>query len=108
MSVSSGSPSQRPAASGLAALTALGIAHALWALFQWTQLVASRTGGSSFCGLGDSTTCAEVWDSPFATLVQDWTGVPIAGWGLVWSLAAFGLPLWTLAARRKGRKGIPN
>jgi hypothetical protein len=109
--VDEGARIPRPTPRALAGVVALGFAHALWALFQWTQLVASRTGGSSFCGLGESTTCAEVWDSPFATLVQDWTGVPIAGWGLVWSLAAFGLPLWTLAARAGGSRdedGTPN
>jgi serine/threonine-protein kinase len=74
--------------------------HALWSLFQWTQLVAARTGGSAFCSLDpDSTSCAEIWDSPFATAIQSWTGMPVAGFGLVWSLAAFGLPLAALAAR---------
>ena len=63
---------QRPAAAGLAALTALGGAHALWALFQWTQLVAARTGGESFCGFGDagSQACTAVWDSALASALQ--------------------------------------
>ena len=79
---------QQPAASGLAALAALGVAHALWALFQWTQLVAARTGGQSFCGFGDAggQACTAVWDSGFASTVQTYTALPVAGWGLVWSL----------------------
>jgi hypothetical protein len=94
----------RPTPRALGIVVFLGVAHGLWALFQWTQLVAARTGGSSFCGLGESTTCAEVWDSPFATAVQEWTGVPIAGWGLVWSLAATVLPLWALVERAEARR----
>lgn len=78
--------------------------HALWALFQWTQLVAARTGGSSFCGLSGSTSCVDVWNSPFASAVQGLTGMPIAGWGLVWSLAAFALPLWALAEQAGERE----
>lgn len=92
----------RPTPGALAAIVALGLASALWTLFQWTQLIAARTGGSSFCGLGDSTACAEIWDSGFATGVQEWTGLPVAGWGLAWSLGASFLPLWALM-RRAGR-----
>jgi serine/threonine-protein kinase len=92
---------QRPAAAGLAALTALGVAHALWTLFQWTQLVAARTGGQSFCGFGDaaSQACTAVWDSELASTVQAYTALPVAGWGLVWSLVAIALPLSSLAVR---------
>jgi len=93
----------RPSARGLALLVLTAFVHALWALFQWTQLVASRTGGSSFCGIGDGTSCREIWDSPFASAIQGWTGLPVAGWGLVWSAAAFALPLWALAQRAGGR-----
>jgi protein-disulfide isomerase len=91
----------RPTARGLALVISLGVAHALWALFQWTQLVAARTGGTPFCGLGDldPASCAHVWDSAFASTVQEWTGVPVAGWGLIWSLAAVALPLWALVER---------
>ena len=98
---------QHPAASGLAALTALGVAHALWALFQWTQLVAARTGGRPFCGFGDTggQACTAVWDSEFASAVQTYTALPVAGWGLVWSLVAFALPLSTLAVRAAGAGG---
>lgn len=92
----------RPTPRALAAVVALGGTSALWTLFQWTQLVAERTGGSPFCGLGNSTACADVWNSGFASGVQEWTGLPVAGWGLVWSLAATALPLWALA-RRAGR-----
>jgi serine/threonine-protein kinase len=94
----------RPTARGLALAVALAGVHALWALFQWTQLVAARSGGPSFCSFGDSGSCTEVWDSGFATAIQEWTGVPVAGWGLVWSLAASALPLLALT-RRVGADG---
>jgi serine/threonine-protein kinase len=95
------SPKHRPSAPGLAALAALGAAHALWTLFQWTQLVAARTGGQPSCGLGggDGRACTTVWDSELASAVQSLSGLPVAGWGLVWSLVAFALPLAALARR---------
>ena len=95
------SAKQRPSAPALAALTALGAAHALWTLFQWTQLVAARTGGQPSCGFGsgDAQACTAVWNSELASAVQSLSGLPVAGWGLVWSLVAFALPLAALARR---------
>lgn len=76
-----------------ARLTALGALAALWALFLWSELVRSRTGGGSFCGGGGKLDCSPVWNGAFATAVHGATGMPIAAWGLVWGLVAFALPL---------------
>jgi protein-disulfide isomerase len=82
---------------------ALAAVHALWSLFQWSQLVLARRGGDHFCGLGEPGSCATVWDLPIATAIQTWTGVPVAGWGVVWSAVAFALPLWALVRRARAR-----
>jgi serine/threonine-protein kinase len=37
-----------------------------------------------------------------AIAIQGGTGVPVAGWGLVWSVVAFALPLWALVRRARG------
>jgi serine/threonine-protein kinase len=87
----------------LALAVALAAAHALWSLFQWTQLVLARRGGDFFCGLGEAEGCATVWDLPLATAIQSWTGLPVAGWGLVWSVVAFALPLWAMVRGARGR-----
>jgi protein-disulfide isomerase len=87
----------------LALAVALAAAHALWSLFQWDQLILARRGGDFFCGLGKAEGCATVWDLPIATAVQGGTGLPVAGWGLVWSVVAFALPLWVLVRRARGR-----
>ncbi len=78
-------------------LTALGALSALWSLFLWTELVLSRSGGSSFCGSGGKLDCTGVWNGALASAVHRLTGLPVAGWGLVWSVAAFALPLAGLA-----------
>lgn len=78
-------------------LTALGALSGLWSLFLWAELVRSRTGGGSFCGAGGKLDCTPVWNGAFASTVQRLTGMPIAGWGLVWSAAAFVLALAGLA-----------
>jgi serine/threonine-protein kinase len=82
---------------------ALAAVHALWSLFQWEQLILARRGGNFFCGLGGAEGCATVWDLPIATAIQSGTGLPVAGWGLVWSVVAFGLPLWALVRQVRGR-----
>jgi serine/threonine-protein kinase len=81
----------------LAGLVALGILVALWSLLLWSQLVASRaTGAAGFCPLGDAGECTALWNAPFASAVHRMTGIPVAGWGLVWGIVAAALPLATL------------
>jgi hypothetical protein len=92
-----------PSAASLAALTALGTAAALWALFLWGELVASRLGGSPVCALGDTGSCAAAWDSAFASTVHRLSGLPVAGWGLVWGLVGFALPLVALLRAAEDR-----
>lgn len=97
--------SLRPGALGLA--VALAAVHGLWSLFQWTQLVLARRGGDYFCGLGEAEGCAAVWDLPLADAIQGGTGLPVAGWGLVWSAVAFALPLWVLVRQVRQRRLEP-
>lgn len=92
----------RPSAGSLAALVALGVATALWSLFLWAEVVGSRSGATPFCPLGEAAQCSALWDAPFARAVHAWTGIPIAGWGMVWGLAAMGLPLLALVRLAEG------
>ena len=95
----------RPRVRTLHAAVALALVNALWALFQWNELLTARAGGDAFCALASSDTCASVWDSSFATAVERWTFMPVAGWGVVWSLVAIALPLW---ARVRIARGKPS
>lgn len=81
----------------LIALVALAMASALWALFLWGQLMLVRNGGTAFCAAEGTVDCASVWDSPFAVAIHSYSGVPVAGWGLMWGLMAFALSLAALA-----------
>ncbi len=82
-------------------LTALGAASALWSLFLWAELVVSRSGGGSFCG-GGKFDCTALWNGALASGVHRLTGLPVSGWGLAWSVAAFVLPLAGLARLASG------
>jgi serine/threonine-protein kinase len=99
--------SAKPRPGALGAAVALAVVHGLWALFQWAQLMVARGGGDAFCGIDGSDACASIWDSPFASAVQHWTGLPVAGWGLAWSLVAFALALGALVRRARGRAPEP-
>ncbi len=68
--------------------------NALWSAFLWQQLLVARGGGEAFCALGGEG-CAALWDGPFANQVHALTGLPVAAWGLVWSVVALVLPLLT-------------
>ncbi len=80
----------------LAAGVFLGFVNALWALFQWAELLLARNGGTPFCSVDETFNCAQVWDSAFAVTVHNLTQIPLAGWGLIWGIAATLLPLLAL------------
>jgi serine/threonine-protein kinase len=97
------SPTRRVGPRELATLVGLGALSALWSVVLWEELVLVRSGGSSFCGFGERFDCAAVWNGAFASTVHRLTGLPIAGWGLVWSSVAFLLPLAGLLRLAEGR-----
>jgi protein-disulfide isomerase len=92
-----------PAPRSCARLVALGVLSCLWSLFLWAELVVLRSGGSAFCGFGGRFDCNAVWSGAFASWVHATTGLPLAGWGLAWSLVATSLPLVTLLRLAEGR-----
>ncbi len=92
----------------LAGAVVFGFLNALWALFQWAELLLARAGETPFCAIDDTFNCSAVWDSPFAVAVHESTQVPIAGWGLVWGIAATLLPLWALFDDRQLGRGLSS
>ncbi|MBP6702012.1 MAG: thioredoxin domain-containing protein [Vicinamibacteria bacterium] len=96
-------PSFHPTAPSLASLVALAAGAALWFAFLWFELVLARSGGSAFCDVNAATSCTAAWDSTFAHRVHQITGLPLAAWGLVWSMAAFVMPLLALLRQAEGR-----
>jgi serine/threonine-protein kinase len=83
-------------------LAAVGALSALWSLFLWAELVIARSGGGSFCGFGGRFDCTEVWNGGLASFVHRVTGLPVAGWGLAWSVTAFALALAGLSRLASG------
>jgi serine/threonine-protein kinase len=92
-----------PTPASLAALAALGALAALVSLFLWAELRLARAGGAATCALSDPDACARLWDGPFAAAVHRATGLPVAGWGLAWALAAAALPLVALLRTAEDR-----
>lgn len=93
----------QPSPASLAALAALGGLAALVSLFLWGELVLARAGGATSCALSDPEACARLWDGPLASTIHRVTGLPVAGWGLAWALAAAALPLLALLRAAEGR-----
>jgi hypothetical protein len=90
----------------LIGLAGLALASAVWSAFQWNELISLREGGEIFCASG-SDGCALLADGAFAVAVQTLSGLPIPGWGLVWSGAALALPIGALLRRGVDRSEEP-
>jgi protein-disulfide isomerase len=89
-----------PSSRALGVLALIAGLNAAWSSFLWRELVRSQSGLTPFCALGDPANCAAVWNAPFARAVGRLTGVPVAGWGLAWSLAALALPILLMGRPR--------
>ena len=98
-------PAPRPSPASLTMLVVLAVVAALWASMLWAQLLVARAGGVPICLGGDQAACLAVWDAPLASAIHRTTGVPVAGWGVVWGLAAALLPLLALRRLAEGRGG---
>jgi protein-disulfide isomerase len=83
----------------LVLLTVLGAAVAAWSFVLLRAQNAPETL-DAICTEGGG--CASLWSAPFALTVQRLTSVPVAGWGLVWGLAAAGLGLAALVRASRG------
>ncbi|MDP2340588.1 MAG: thioredoxin domain-containing protein [Deltaproteobacteria bacterium] len=92
----------------LAGAVFFGFLNALWALFQWAELLLARVGGTPFCSIDETFNCSAVWDSEFAVVVHDSTQLPIAGWGLIWGVLATVLPLAALVDEKHLGRGLSS
>ncbi|MCP4501980.1 MAG: thioredoxin domain-containing protein [Deltaproteobacteria bacterium] len=92
-----------PSSSSTAILVLLGALNAMWAVFLWGELLLTRAGGTAFCAMSEKVNCSQLWDGPFASAIHSATRVPIAGWGLIFGLMSFALPLFLLVQSSKGQ-----
>ncbi len=84
------------------ALIVLSLAALAVTLYQWIELAVMRGGGSApLCTLSAMFNCAGVWNSALSENVHRYTGIPVAGWGVAWSVVALLLSglLWQRARR---------
>jgi len=87
---------------GAQVLLALGLAESALAIYQWSELLTLRGGGTTQCGISERINCETVWNSPFASSVHELFRMPVAGLGLVWGIVAVALSALYLVWRRNG------
>ncbi|HEX8437227.1 thioredoxin domain-containing protein [Archangium sp.] len=87
---------------GAQVLLALGLAESALAIYQWSELLTLRGGGTTQCGISERINCETVWNSPFASAVHELVRMPVAGLGLVWGIVAVALSALYLVWRRNG------
>ena len=102
MSLSATTPSGREARTalllGIVALLGVGLT-----LYQWVELYLLNTQGTApLCSLSATFNCAGAWNSPLGHAVHQASGLPIAGWGLVWSSGILVLAAMLHYQTRKG------
>ncbi|HHM04930.1 MAG TPA: hypothetical protein ENJ19_04195 [Gammaproteobacteria bacterium] len=67
----------------LLALTAIALG-----LYQWWELYQLRSDHlTPACSLSEQFDCAAVWNSPLASALHRFTGIPFAGWGVAFGVA---------------------
>lgn len=90
----------------LIAMMVLAALAAGLAIFQWTELVHTQQGGTTFCSIDQTFNCVGVWESPFAKNIHRVTRVPVAGWGLIWALTALGAALFSWLKAKSGKSAV--
>ncbi|HUM12238.1 MAG TPA: thioredoxin domain-containing protein [Myxococcaceae bacterium] len=91
------------------ALLGLALAEVGLSVFQWIELRTIQAGGTAICSINASVNCETVWTSPFAERVSRLAGLPVAGLGVVWGLAAAvcaGALLWRARTGRPLRPAV--
>jgi serine/threonine-protein kinase len=96
-----GRPPRRPLI-----LLVLALAAAALGTYQWIELIQIRTGGAApFCSVSATVNCASVWNSSLATAIHDYSGIPPAGWGILWGVIVLLLDIELMLRLRKGQAG---
>lgn len=84
-------------------LLGLAVAEVGLSIFQWVELRAVQAGGTAICTVNATVNCETVWTSTFAQRLGGLTGLPVAGLGVVWGLAAAVSAAALLWRARSGR-----
>ena len=73
-------------------------------LYQWLELFKLRSSGDKpLCALNETLNCSAVWDSPLSNSIHQYSGIPVASWGLVWSLLILLLAVKIGLSERQGK-----
>ena len=83
-------------AASIRLITSIGgsLAALLTSIYQWSALYEMRTlGKAPVCSVSAQLDCGTIWNSPWSTWVHANTGVPFAGWGVVFAVIALALSL---------------
>ena len=90
-------------------LLGLAVAEIGLSIFQWVELRTVEAGGTAVCTINASVNCETVWTSPFAQRLSGITGLPVAGLGVIWGLAAAvcaGALVWRARSGRSLRPAV--
>lgn len=92
----------RPTNAALGTLMGASAALTALAVYQWFELLELRNGRAPACAINATFNCTTVWNSPLASMVHEYLGMPIAGLGVIYG--AVGLALAAMATRARSKE----
>ncbi len=76
----------KPSRTLIFTLLAAALAGIATTVYQWLALLALRSSGEKpLCAVNATLDCSAIWDSALSTSIHQFSGIPVAGWGLIWS-----------------------
>ena len=94
----------KPSRTAIIILLVAALAGIATTIYQWLALSALRSSGEKpLCAVNETLDCSAIWDSALSTSVHQFSGIPVAGWGLIWSALILVFSIKLLLETQKNR-----
>jgi len=94
----------KPSRAVIITLLAAALAGITTTLYQWLALLTLRNSGEKpLCAVNETLNCSAIWDSALSTNIHQFSSIPVAGWGLIWSALIIVFTIKLLLDNQKNR-----
>ncbi len=97
----------KPSRASIFILLIAALAGIATTIYQWLALLALRNSGEKpLCAVNETLDCSAIWDSALSTSIHQFSSIPIAGWGLIWSVLIIVFTIKLLLDNQKNRTDL--
>ncbi|MBL4851080.1 MAG: thioredoxin domain-containing protein [Gammaproteobacteria bacterium] len=94
----------KPSRTAILTLLIAALAGIATTVYQWLALLSLRNSGEKpLCAVNETLDCSVIWDSALSTNIHQFSSIPIAGWGLIWSVLIIVFAIKLLLDKQKNR-----